>query len=146
MPINTSIPAAPQGPDQTAEPTPAENEMSPVVEALKTIQTWIAAVGQKDPSKAQALGSAFQGFVSSLKSGATPEAPKGPAAPEAPAGPTETPPAGQESQAPSPDQGAMGGGGKRPVPRPMPMNAKKGAVPILLLLLTLGCLMGQHLV
>lgn len=131
MPLNNTIPAPPQTPDQGGA-NPAQAEMSPVIEALKTIQVWIASMGEKDPGKAQAVGQAFQSFVGSLKGGQAPapEAQGAPAGEETPQEEAKEPPASPKGATPMPE--GMGNmGGRRPPARPMPMMAKKGAVPIM---------------
>jgi len=90
---------------------------NPVIDALKTIQTWIASVQQKDPQKAQTLTSAFTQFISTLGGGggAPPEA----ANPEPPQAQKEQPPMDNKTSA------------IKPGSRPISMHAKPGAVPIM---------------
>ena len=110
MAPNTSMQSPEQAPADGATP---EN---PVIDALKTIQTWIASVGQKDPQKAQSLSTAFTAFVGSLQGGQPEGKPEGPSDQ---AGPSEQPPMDNQ------------GSSKRPQTRAMPMNARPGAAQIM---------------
>jgi hypothetical protein len=117
--------SAPKGasPDSGPQPAAGGDQMNPIIDALKTIQTWIASVGEKDPTKAEELGSAFTSFIGSLQGGGG-----------APKEKEQSPEDETEDTQEAPSKGKpmeTKGGPRQMASRAMPMNARPGSVPLM---------------
>lgn len=115
--------SAPKGasPDTAEQPAAGGDQMNPIIDALKTIQTWIASVGEKDPTKAEQLSSAFTSFIGSLQG-----KPSSGEQEQSPEDETE-----DTQEATSKEKPMETKGPRQMASRAMPMNAKAGAVPLL---------------
>ena len=114
MPANQDIPTSADAP-----PDQGAGEMSPVIEALKTIQVFIAAVKEKDPGKGQAMEQSLLQLAQTMKGAQQ-------AGAQPPSNETEG-----ESPTPAPPGIGYPGVNKMGPSRGIPMNANKGAVPIM---------------
>ena len=104
-------PEAPMGAEAPTEGAPAGG--NPVADALRTIATFVTAQRDKGNPRSAEMLSALQKLLQTITGGAE--------APAAAAPPMEAPPAPAAAPAPKPSESS----------RPIPMNAKEGAVPVL---------------
>jgi hypothetical protein len=120
MPFERNMPAAqdiPETQDKPADAPAGGEQMNPVIDALKTLQVFVASLKEKDPAKAQGVQEAMMGLLQAIQGGGGDQNP--------PSNETSAPEANSKPEAQD-NQGAMG----RAPSRPVSMNAGKNSKPV----------------
>lgn len=115
MPFQPNMPTA-QEVTQPPSDTPAGGEqMNPVIDALKTLQVFVASLKEKEPAKAQQVQEAMMNLLQALQGGGEKQ------------NENETNPPSNEGSPEAPgNQGDMG----RAPSRPISMNSGKNIKPV----------------